>query len=105
MAKYRNIRVKMKGGKTRIQRAIVLASGKLRFVKNTSRRSYGDGLPKRYSKRSGKRRKGYVFTKARRAAVKKMQRASRRGSRPKGKRRGHKKARRRGGSRGGIRFG
>ena len=105
MPRYRNIRVKMKGGKSRIQRAIVLASGKLKFVKNTSRRSYGDGLPKRYSKRSGKRRKGYVFTKARRAAVKKMQRASRRGSRPKGKRRGHKKARRRGGSRGGIRFG
>ena len=105
MAKYRNIRVKMKGGKTRIQRAIVLASGKFKFVKNTSRRSYGDGLPKRYSKRSGKRRKGYVFTKARRAAVKKMQRASRRGSRPKGKRRGHKKAWRRGSSRGGVRLG
>ena len=105
MAKYRNIRVKMKGGKSRIQRAMVLASGKLKFVKNTSRRSYGDGLPKRYSKRSGKRRKGYVFTKARRAALAKIQRASRRGSRPKGKRRGHKKAGRHRGSRGGIRLG
>ena len=105
MVKYRNIRVKMKGGKSRIQRAMVLASGKFKFVKNTSRRSYGDGLPKRYSKRSGKRRKGYVFTKARRAALAKIQRASRRGSRPKGKRRGHKKAGRHRGSRGGIRLG
>lgn len=34
MVKFRNIKVKMKGGKTRIQRAMVLASGKLRFVKN-----------------------------------------------------------------------
>lgn len=34
MVKFRNVRVKMKGGKTRIQRALVLASGKLRFVKN-----------------------------------------------------------------------
>lgn len=37
--KFRNIRVKMKGGKTRIQRAMVLASGKLRFVKNVHRSS------------------------------------------------------------------
>lgn len=36
MVTYRNIRVRMKGGKSRIQRALVLASGKLRFVKNVS---------------------------------------------------------------------
>jgi hypothetical protein len=36
-SKFRNIRVRMKGGKTRIQRAKVLASGKLKFVKNLSR--------------------------------------------------------------------
>src|SRR3990167_8491990 len=111
VANYRNIRVKMKGGKTRIQRALVLASGKLKFVKNTSRRSYGDGLPKRYSKRSGKRRKGYVFTKARRAALRKAQRAGRRRSRPRWRRsvprrrsRGRVR-RRRGGGRGGVRLG
>lgn len=34
MVKFRNVRVKMKGGKSRIQRAMVLASGKLKFVKN-----------------------------------------------------------------------
>lgn len=34
MVKYRTLRLKMKGGKTRLQRALVLASGKLRFVKN-----------------------------------------------------------------------
>jgi hypothetical protein len=37
MVKFKNIRVKMRGGKSRIQRAMVLASGKLRFVKNISR--------------------------------------------------------------------
>lgn len=37
MVKFRNVRVRMKGGKSRIQRAMVLASGKLRFVKNISR--------------------------------------------------------------------
>src|SRR5947209_5601818 len=39
MPKFRNIRVKMKGGKSRIQRAQVLASGKLKFVKNTGRKA------------------------------------------------------------------
>lgn len=37
MTKFRNVRVKMKGGKSRIQRAMILASGKLKFVKNLSR--------------------------------------------------------------------
>jgi len=38
MAKYKSIRVKMKGGKSRMQRVKVLASGKYRFVKNIGRR-------------------------------------------------------------------
>jgi len=37
---FRNIRVKMQNGKTRIQRAKVLASGKLKFVKNVSRKAH-----------------------------------------------------------------
>ncbi len=37
MPKFRNIRIKKPGGGTRIQRAQVLKSGKLKFVKNKSR--------------------------------------------------------------------
>jgi len=37
MPRFRNIRVKMANGRSRIQRAQVLASGKLKFVKNTGR--------------------------------------------------------------------
>lgn len=37
MVTYKNVRVKMRSGKTRLQRAMVLASGKLKFVKNPSR--------------------------------------------------------------------
>lgn len=37
MVKYRNIRIKKPGGGTRLQRARVLASGKLKFVKNKKR--------------------------------------------------------------------
>ena len=37
MATYKNIRIKMKGGKTRLQRVMVLASGKYRFVKNLTK--------------------------------------------------------------------
>ena len=52
MPTYKNIRIKMKGGKTRIQRVQVLASGKYKFVKNlvkgktttkTSRRASSKG--------------------------------------------------------------
>jgi len=39
MPKFRNIRVKMQNGKSRIQRAQVLASGKLKFVKNVGRKA------------------------------------------------------------------
>jgi len=34
MATFKNIRIKMKGGKSRMQRVKVLASGKYKFVKN-----------------------------------------------------------------------
>jgi len=79
MPKYRNIRVKMKGGKSRIQRAMVLASGKLRFVKNARRKAKrpkgkvwtGKGWAKaRPGVIRGRRGSGYVFTAARRAAAK-----------------------------------
>jgi len=39
MPKFKNIRLKMKGGKTRTQRVQVLASGKYRFVKNIGSQS------------------------------------------------------------------
>jgi hypothetical protein len=54
MATYRNIKVKKAGGGYRTQRAMVLASGKLKFVKNSgAARSHA---PKR-SKSMAKRRK------------------------------------------------
>jgi len=37
MPKFKNVRIKMANGKSRLQRARVLASGKLRFVKNKAR--------------------------------------------------------------------
>ena len=39
MPTYKNIRIKMKGGKTRLQRVQVLASGKYKFVKNLTRKA------------------------------------------------------------------
>ena len=38
MATYKNIRIKMKGGKSRLQRVKVLASGKYKFVKNLTQK-------------------------------------------------------------------
>lgn len=38
MNKFKNIRIKMKGGKSRLQRVKVLASGKFKFVKNLTKR-------------------------------------------------------------------
>jgi len=40
MPRFRNIRVKMQNGKSRIQRAMVLRSGKLKFVKNVGRKAH-----------------------------------------------------------------
>ena len=39
MPRFKNIRVKMANGKSRTQRAMVLASGKLKFVKNIGRKA------------------------------------------------------------------
>jgi len=44
----RNIRIKMANGKTRIQKALVLRSGKLKFIKNTSKAVH------RHAKRAAK---------------------------------------------------
>jgi len=58
MVKFRNIRVKMANGKSRIQRAQVLASGKLKFVKNIGRktksgaRRAGKAVKRRVTRRS-----------------------------------------------------
>lgn len=52
MAKFRNIRVRMAGGKTRTQRAMVLASGKLRFVSNRKRSSPSHTPARKTHKRS-----------------------------------------------------
>lgn len=49
MATYKNIRIKMKGGKSRLQRVKVLASGKYKFVKNLTKR--GRKTPTRRTRR------------------------------------------------------
>ena len=48
MSKFRNVRVKMKGGKSRIQRAMVMASGKLKFVKNIHRSASRGAKPSKH---------------------------------------------------------
>lgn len=65
MTRYKNIRIKKRGGGTRLQRVKVLASGKYKFVKNptrsrTSRSSRRSSNPRRRksSKRSVKRKVG-----------------------------------------------
>ena len=46
MATYKNIRIKMKNGKTRLQRVQVLSSGKYKFVKNTGKKRTRTSKPK-----------------------------------------------------------
>ena len=58
---YKNVPIRMKNGKTRMQRARVLASGKLRFVKNLGRRK-----PRKTTSKGGKRT---VVRKRARAAI------------------------------------
>jgi len=72
MPKFRNIRVKMANGKSRIQRAQVLASGKLKFVKNKAR-SAGRTVKRRAStaKRRVTRRKSSPRAPVRRNSTKK----------------------------------
>ena len=59
---FKNIRIKMKGGKTRTQRVKVLASGKYKFVKNIkSKRSTTKSrksTPKRSKSKSASRKGG-----------------------------------------------
>jgi len=68
---FKFIRIKMANGKTRLQKAKVLASGKLKFVKNTSRTVH------RHVKRAGKHVKRRVTRRkssTRRAAPKRNNR-------------------------------
>lgn len=63
MPTFKNIRIKMKGGGSRLQRIMVLASGKYKFVKNiTKSRSKKTGKSKkttrRYRKVAKKRKRG-----------------------------------------------
>ena len=56
MPTYKNIRIKMKGGKTRLQRVQVLASGKYKFVKNLAK-GKGKSKGKTGKSRSSSQRK------------------------------------------------
>lgn len=58
MVTYKNIRIPMKGGKTRLQRVQVLASGKYKFVKNLvkSRTSKSSKSTKTSKKRTSNKR-------------------------------------------------
>ena len=71
MPKFKNIRVKMANGRSRIQRARVLASGKLRFVKNKARTVHRH--VKRAAKSTKRRKSGRKSTR-RRSAPKKNNR-------------------------------
>lgn len=64
MVKFRNIRVKMRGGGSRIQRAKVLASGKLKFVKNVARSHRSSSRAS--SPRQTKKRKTHMTKKGKR---------------------------------------
>jgi hypothetical protein len=57
MPTYKNIRIKKRGGGTRLQRVQVLASGKYKFVKNTG------STRKRKASKPKKRRKTRKMTK------------------------------------------
>lgn len=66
MATYKNIRIKKKGGGTRLQRVQVLASGKYKFVKNignkktktTKRKTTRKTNKRKTTRRSSKKKKG-----------------------------------------------
>lgn len=57
MPTYKNIRIKMKGGKTRLQRVQVLASGKYKFVKNLVKTKRGGRASPTSTKRRSPLRK------------------------------------------------
>jgi len=56
MAQYKNIRIPMKNGKTRLQRVQVLASGKYRFVKNPTK----SASKKRSNRKVAKKARSYA---------------------------------------------
>ena len=63
MATYKNIRIKKRGGGTRLQRVQVLASGKYKFVKNISKSSTSKTTKKKSgSKKMATNRKRPKFT-------------------------------------------
>lgn len=71
MVTYKNIRVKMKGGKSRLQRVKVLASGKYKFVKNikksksrstTKTKTTKRKITKRSNKNMGRKGRSLVQT-------------------------------------------
>lgn len=68
LVKYKNIRIAKRGGGTRTQRVRVLASGKYRFVKNTTKSRSPRKSPKRKTSRKVKR----VGKKKRRSGGKNM---------------------------------
>ena len=70
MPKYKTIRMPKKGGGTRLQKVQVLASGKYKFVKNSTKSR------KTTTKRRKSTRKGMVRKTARRAYEPKNKRKS-----------------------------
>jgi len=66
MPRFKNVRIKMANGRSRLQRAQILASGKLKFVKNKAR-SAGKGVRRRAS--TARRRITRRRTSTRRAPV------------------------------------
>jgi hypothetical protein len=75
MSKYKNIKIKKKGGGYRMQRVQVLASGKYKFVKNK-----GSSKPMASKKKSPKRK----YTKSKTGRKTTMARRKRKGSRKQG---------------------
>lgn len=58
MPTYKNIRIKKRGGGTRLQRVQVLKNGKYKFVKNTSRKMTKKASPKPKKQKRGGSKKG-----------------------------------------------
>ena len=56
MTKFKTIRIKKRGGGTRLQKAQVLKSGKLKFVKNSTKSKSTKSTGKRKTKRSSVKR-------------------------------------------------
>ncbi|GAI88910.1 unnamed protein product [marine sediment metagenome] len=54
MVTTKNIRIKMKNGKTRLQRVQVLASGKYKFIKNLKKSGSSRGAPSKKTSKKGK---------------------------------------------------